>query len=125
MDYDLRHRPWTDEGGGLIPEDVFLERVQSALETKGRWETYGEIRMASGPIVSVTAARNEDGVPVYEAEAVWNNSRCLRLSATYETLHHALVALPIIGRALWTALENGAGIGLHHTTRDGGFTIEN
>ncbi len=99
MDYDLRHPPWTGEG--LIAEDVFLSRVEAALTSEGRWETYAEFRMGGGPAVSITVVPNGDE-SAYRAEAVYMT---LKLAGDYSSLDRALLALPIFGRAVFDVGE--------------------
>jgi hypothetical protein len=108
MDYRLRHQPWTE--GSLIPEDEFLGRVKAALESEGRWETYGEYRMGAGPTVSITAVPHGSQT-TYLAVAKWMDW-ALTLAGEYDDLDLALAALPMFGDALYEVLSAGGNEGL-------------
>ena len=108
MDYRLRYHPWIE--GSPIPADEFLGRVKAALESEGRWETYGEYRMGAGPTVSITAVTLK-GQTTYRAVAKWMNW-ALTLVGEYDNLDLALAALPMFGDALFEVLSAGGYKGL-------------
>jgi hypothetical protein len=108
MDYRLRHPPWTGEG--LIPEDVFIRRVNAALDADGYWETYAEYRMGAGPTVSITVMSSGDK-KVYRAVCKWMRW-AFQLSGDYDDLDAALQALPLFGDAMFGVLSAGGSKGL-------------
>lgn len=103
MDFRLQFQTWSDRAP--IPRDEFLQEVRDALAERGSWETYAEYRMGAGPTVKVTTITTH-GQVAYEAAAVWM-SWSLSARAVYVTLEDALVAMPLLGDALFDMLQAG------------------
>lgn len=90
MDFQLRYRPWIHPRGMedfLSPED-FLAAVKREISTKGHFQARKEIRMDSGPHVSIVEDPDSSGDPPrYRVAADMGDER---MTGTFESLEDAI-----------------------------------
>jgi hypothetical protein len=95
MAYELNILSWH----GAPTEDL-VARVDGAIEEHGVWEQFVELRMASGPTVSISPA-DEDA---YGVSIRWG---CQRAEAQSPTLAAAIEYIDRLAQTFYDARENG------------------
>ncbi len=100
----FRFKPWQPE---RISPLALLDQIEEAIEQHGYWDTYGEFRMAAGPIVRIEPVDAETG-RTYVASADWG----VTIRGEYETLDQALGALSVFALLVWDMDMAGFGDGL-------------
>jgi hypothetical protein len=97
-----------------LPETVpvsperFLQGVEETVAKDGVWKATGEYKMGGVIKVEITPS-NAQGVPSYRATAAFGR---LVGVGEYDTLEHALRALPLIAYSLCDVREKGGWKGL-------------
>jgi hypothetical protein len=91
----------------VTPEE-FLRGVETTLSKDGVWKATTEYRMGGTTRVEITPS-TVDGVGFYRTKATFGR---LVTTAEYDTLEHALRALPHMAYALAWVREQGAWKGL-------------
>ncbi len=104
---DFSHYPLPKPVPVISPEE-FLQGVEEALTRDAVWKATTEYRMGGTITVEITPG-SAQGDRCYRASAA---SGRLKAAAEYDTLEHALRALPHIAHALWEVREKGGWKGL-------------
>ena len=92
----------------VVSPEAFLQGVEETLTQDGAWKATGEYKMGGVIKVEITPS-NTQGVRCYRATAAFG---LLVGEAQYDTLEHALRALPLIAYALCDVREKGGWKGL-------------
>jgi hypothetical protein len=92
----FRFKPWQDD---LLTKEQLHQQVAQSIERDGRWQTYAELRMDSGPTVTVEPAGSG-----YQVTAECG----ITVGGRYHTLDEALAAGSLFAALVWDMVMNGA-----------------
>jgi hypothetical protein len=100
----FRHKPWQEE---RITREALLAQIERSFQQHDYWDTYGELRMAAGPIVRIEPV---DGDPdrTYVVSADFG----IMVRGEYETLDQALAMLSVFASLVWDLAVAGGSVGL-------------